>query len=114
MPADSGAWDDGLYDENGDPLYPDRIYVPAVADPCINVLRPGSVPDEILGEFGQFELQSSISVFSVGPTDRYGRFRLVASIMVSSVDDGDEFGTPTLIVGITEIRPASVEGDLCD
>lgn len=112
MPADTGAWDDGLYDENGDPLYPDRIYVPAIADPCTQVIRPGSIPDEFL-EFGQLELQHSISVFGVGPSDRYGRLRIIVSIVVSSIDDGDEFGTLTLVPGVAEIRLPSIEAPEC-
>jgi hypothetical protein len=118
MATDEGNWDDGLYDENGNPLYPDRIYVPAIAEPCTQAIRLSAVeeePDEF--QFGVFELQYAIYLGTIAAGDRYGRLRFIVSVVLPSIpgiDDADAFGTFTLVPGAVTIRLPSIQPPECD
>ena len=112
MAADEKAYDDGLYDENGDPLYPDRIYVPAIALPCTHYIRPPSIEAPV-DPYGLFELQHSISLLGIGDASRYGRLRLIVSIVLPSIGDSSAVGSITLIPGSVTIRLPSIEQPEC-
>lgn len=112
MPADQNLFDQDLFDESGNPLYPDRIYLPSIAEPCTKYVRLPSIPGES-PEFGAFELQRAIYLSSIAGAERFGLMTLIVSMILPSIADDSAVGSITLTPGPVTIRLPSIQEPEC-
>lgn len=110
MPFDQSLFDQSLFDDDGNPLYPDRIYLPAVYTPCTKYVRLPSIDE---GELGAIELQTAIYLSGIGGTERFGRIRLILSIILASVDGGEAVSDITVTPGDVTVRLPSLQEPEC-
>lgn len=91
MPLDTGRFDEDLFDADGNPLYPNRIYLPSIVEPCSRSIILPSLPDDTA--LGAIELRRCIYLSSIGSTERFGKLSLVLAITLPSLADDTALGS---------------------